>query len=122
MVGGVGHTGGLTNPAPGAEDAEPVILMQVGLPCLKRGRLLQKSKEQNKSLTTTITTTTTTTLCVAPLTSNKLTERTDHKNENSKKYNKSNNNHDDDGLLTTSCLATEVKIVQKTSKLTMYIS
>ena len=49
MAGGVGHMGGLTNPpAPGAEDAEPVILIPVGLPCLKRGRLYQKkSVEKN---------------------------------------------------------------------------
>ena len=43
MAGGVGHTGGLTNPRPGAEDAEPVVLMPVGLPCLERGRFIQKS-------------------------------------------------------------------------------
>ena len=30
-------------PAPGAEDAEPVILVPVGLPCLERGRLYQKN-------------------------------------------------------------------------------
>ena len=30
MVGGVGHTGGLTNPHPGAEDAESVILIPEG--------------------------------------------------------------------------------------------
>ena len=68
MEGDTGHMGGLTNPrpkyrwvslaskegaaskqnkknkknAPGAEDAEPVFLMLVGLPCLKRGRLPQK--------------------------------------------------------------------------------
>ena len=35
-------TGGLTNPRPGAEDAEPVILVPVGLPCLERGRLYKK--------------------------------------------------------------------------------
>ena len=33
MAGGVGHTAGLINP--GAEDAEPVILIPVGLPCLE---------------------------------------------------------------------------------------
>ena len=38
----VGHMGGLTNPAPRAEDAEPVILILVGLPCLERGRLTHK--------------------------------------------------------------------------------
>ena len=43
MAGGVGHTGGLTNPAPGAEDAKPVFLIPVGLPCLERGRLYKKS-------------------------------------------------------------------------------
>ena len=43
MAGGVGLTGGLTNPpAPGAEDAESVILISVGLPCLERGRLHKK--------------------------------------------------------------------------------
>ena len=42
MVGGVGHTGGLKKPAPGAEDAKPVILIPVGLPCLERGRLIKK--------------------------------------------------------------------------------
>ena len=46
MAGGVGlcvgHTGGLTNPASGAEDADPVFLIPVGLPGLKRGRLSQK--------------------------------------------------------------------------------
>ena len=41
MAGGVGHTGGLT-PAPGTEDAEPVIIIPVGLPCLERGRLYKK--------------------------------------------------------------------------------
>ena len=45
MAGGVGHTGGLTNPAPGAEDAEPVILIPVGLPCLERGRLSKKKSD-----------------------------------------------------------------------------
>ena len=29
-------------PAPGAEDAEPVFLIPVGLPCLERGRLYKK--------------------------------------------------------------------------------
>ena len=33
--------------APGAEDAEPVILIPVGLPCLERGRLLQKKKHES---------------------------------------------------------------------------
>ena len=42
MAGGVGHTGGLTNPTLGAEDAEPIILILVGLPCLKRGCLNKK--------------------------------------------------------------------------------
>ena len=42
-MGGVGHTGDLTNPRPGAEDAEPVIQIPVGLPCLKRGRLVKKN-------------------------------------------------------------------------------
>ena len=37
-------TGGLTNPASGAEDAEPVILIPVGLPCLERGRLYKKGR------------------------------------------------------------------------------
>ena len=46
MAGGMGHTGGLTNPAPGVEDAEPVILIPVGLSCLKRGRLLKKTPNQ----------------------------------------------------------------------------
>ena len=41
MVGGVGHTGGLT---PDAEDAEPVLLIPVGLPCLERGHFKKKSK------------------------------------------------------------------------------
>ena len=35
MLGGVGHTGGLTNPALGVEDAEPVILISVGTPPLR---------------------------------------------------------------------------------------
>ena len=43
MAGGVGHTGGLKKTAPDAEDAEPVILIPVGLPCFKRGRPLQKN-------------------------------------------------------------------------------
>ena len=47
MEGGVGHMGGLTNPAPGAEDAEPVILIPVGL---KRGRLLKKDYARCKQL------------------------------------------------------------------------
>ena len=38
-------TGGLTNPAPGAEDAEPVALIPVGLPCLERGRLYKKKPQ-----------------------------------------------------------------------------
>ena len=42
MAGGVGHTGGLKNPAPGAEDAEPVFLRPMGLPCFERGHLLQE--------------------------------------------------------------------------------
>ena len=42
MAGGVGHTGGLTNPAPGAEDAEPVTLILLGLPCLERRSLVKK--------------------------------------------------------------------------------
>ena len=42
MAGGVGHMGGLTNPRPGVEDTDPVILIPGGLPCLERGRLLQK--------------------------------------------------------------------------------
>ena len=37
MVGGVGHKGGLRNPRPGAENAEPVIVTLVGLPRLERG-------------------------------------------------------------------------------------
>ena len=37
-----GCTGGLTNPAPGAEDAKLVIIIPVGLPCLERGRLYKK--------------------------------------------------------------------------------
>ena len=43
-MGDVGHTGGLTNPrrAPGVEDAEPVALIPVGLPCLERGCLVSK--------------------------------------------------------------------------------
>ena len=49
-MGGVGHTGGLTTPAPGAEDAEPVILIAVGLPCLERGRRLQKKSRSPKYL------------------------------------------------------------------------
>ena len=32
-------------PAPGAEDAEPVILTPVGLPCLERGRLYKKESD-----------------------------------------------------------------------------
>ena len=43
-------TGGLTNPAPGAEDAEPVILIPVGLPCLERGRLYKKSTPRKQPL------------------------------------------------------------------------
>ena len=39
----MGHMGGLINPAPGAEDAEPVIQIPVGLPCLERGRLVKKN-------------------------------------------------------------------------------
>ena len=42
MAGGGGHTGDLTNPAPDAEDAEPVDLISVGLPCLERGCLYKK--------------------------------------------------------------------------------
>ena len=42
MAGGVGHTGGLTNPRPGTEDAEPVILIPEDLPCPERGRLFKK--------------------------------------------------------------------------------
>ena len=38
----MGHTGGLKTPAPGADNAKPVFLIPVGLPCLKRGRLSQK--------------------------------------------------------------------------------
>ena len=45
MAGAMGHTCGLINPAPGAENAEPVLLIPVGLPCLKRGRLLQRKDE-----------------------------------------------------------------------------
>ena len=43
MEGGVGHTGVLTKPAPGAEHAKPVIQIPVGLPCLERGHLFQKN-------------------------------------------------------------------------------
>ena len=39
------HTGGLITPSPGAEDAEPVIQIPVGLPCLE-GAL---SKNENNS-------------------------------------------------------------------------
>ena len=39
----MGHTGGLINPAPGVEDAELVIQIQMGLPCLERGRLVKKA-------------------------------------------------------------------------------
>ena len=41
MVGGGGHTGGLTNPGPSAEDAEPVILIPVGLS--KEGAFFEKA-------------------------------------------------------------------------------
>ena len=37
-------------PAPGAEDAEPVILIPVGLPCLERGRLHKKTKQKKVQL------------------------------------------------------------------------
>ena len=32
-----GHKGGLNNPCPGVENAEPVIVILGGLPCLERG-------------------------------------------------------------------------------------
>ena len=38
----LGHTGGLVNLAPGAEDAKPVIQTLVGFPCLERGRRVKK--------------------------------------------------------------------------------
>ena len=41
-------------PAPGAEDAEPVSLIPVGLPCLKRGRL-NKKKYPREKLTQNLT-------------------------------------------------------------------
>ena len=63
MAGGVGHTGGLTNPAPGAEDAEPVFLIPVGLPCLERGRHIKKyMKFQQSQLCTVFMD-----LCVLPV-------------------------------------------------------
>ena len=44
----MGHTGGIITSAPGAEDAEPVIQILVGLPCLERGCLVKrKIKAQN---------------------------------------------------------------------------
>ena len=46
MAGGVGHTGGLTNPAPGAEEAKPVILIPVGLPCLESYILVSTGEEE----------------------------------------------------------------------------
>ena len=38
----MGHKGGLITPAPGAENAEPVVQIPVGLPCLGRGRCNKK--------------------------------------------------------------------------------
>ena len=44
MAGGVGHTGSLTKtPVSAEEDAETVIQIPVGLPCLERGRRNKKS-------------------------------------------------------------------------------
>ena len=53
MAGGVGHTGGLTNPAPGVESVKPVLLIPVGLLCLKRGCHCKKDpqKKERKKLT-----------------------------------------------------------------------
>ena len=42
MAGGMRHTGGLTTPAPGAEEAKLVILIPMGLPCLERGLFVKK--------------------------------------------------------------------------------
>ena len=41
MEGDIEYTGGLTKPCPCAEKVEPIILIQVGLPCLKRGHLVK---------------------------------------------------------------------------------
>ena len=46
MVGDVGHTGGLTTPALGTEDAEPAILIPVGLACLKRQKKVLKAEQK----------------------------------------------------------------------------
>ena len=43
------HTGGLKKTAPGTKDAEPVIQIPVGLPCLKRGRLVKKGRSTRYS-------------------------------------------------------------------------
>ena len=40
------NAGDLTNPAPGAEDAEPVALIPVSLLCLKRERLNNKNAQK----------------------------------------------------------------------------
>ena len=45
----MGHTGSLINPAPGADNTEPVFQISVGLPSLERGlrvKKLSKVKEQ----------------------------------------------------------------------------
>ena len=42
MLAVLGHKGGLTNPYPGAEDVEPVVLIPVDLPSLSRGHRDEK--------------------------------------------------------------------------------
>ena len=44
MEGDMGHMGGLINPAPGADNTEPVFQIPVGLPSLKRGRSVKKQE------------------------------------------------------------------------------
>ena len=43
----MGHTGGLINPAPGADNTEPVFQILVGLPNLERGRRVKKRKKNS---------------------------------------------------------------------------
>ena len=43
VCGSHGRIGGLTNPCPGAESVEPVIVTPKDLPCLERGHHTQKA-------------------------------------------------------------------------------
>ena len=45
MLAVLGRTGGLTDPCPGAEDVQPVLVIPVYLPCLNRGHRDKKVEE-----------------------------------------------------------------------------